>query len=149
MLLIFLVLELFLGSVMAHSTSVLLHWESVTIQPRQGKRTARKLLAKCQKQPWQQPCNLIVSHEETCRQFVSPSHEQTVGLKWPCLFSWKNKVSKAQNSLGQNTFKCFLFFFLYVCSYTTVVPKHYKEIYIFEAPPMRQSQADIISLVKE
>lgn len=103
--------------------------ESTTILQSQGKRTARKLLAKCQKQPWQQPCNLIVSHEETFRQFVSPSHEQTAGLKWPCLFSWKNKVSIAQNSFGQNTFKCF--FFLYVCSYTTVVPKHYKEIYIY------------------
>lgn len=82
----------------------------MTIQLSQGKRMARKLLAKCQKQPWQQPCNLIVSHEETFRQFVSPSHEQTAGLKWPRLFSWKNKVSKAQNPYGQNTFKCFFFF---------------------------------------
>lgn len=67
-----------------------------TIQLLQGNGMARKLLAKCQKQPWQQPCNLIVSHEETFRQFVSPSHEQTASLTWPCLFSWKNKVSKAQ-----------------------------------------------------
>lgn len=96
-------------------TAVFLHWEhfffkSMAIQLSEGERMARKLLAKCQKQPWQQPCNLIVSHEETFRQFVSPSHEQTAGLRWPCLFSWKNKVSKAQYSFGQNTFKYFFFF---------------------------------------
>lgn len=110
------------------------------------KRIARKRLAKCQKQPWQQPCNLIVSHEETFRRFVSPSHEQTASLRWPRLFSWKNKVSKAQSSLGQ---KHIQHFFPYVWSYITVVPKHYKEIYFLKAPPMRQSQACRISPVKE
>lgn len=87
------------------------HW---LINNLKGKRMARKLLAKCQKQPWQQPCNLIVSHEETFRQFVTPSHEKTPGLKWLHLFSWKNKVSIAQNPFGQNTFKCFFFLFMSV-----------------------------------
>lgn len=135
-----LVLELFLRSVMAYSTFSLfalrmifmIFLESMIIQLPQGKMTARKLLAKCQKQPWQQPCNLIVSHEETFRQFVSPSHEQTAGLKWPCLFSWKIKVSKAQNSFGQNTFKCFLFVCFYFMS--VHIPRLYLNIikkYIF------------------
>lgn len=93
------------------------------------KTSAHKRWAKCQKQPWQQPCNLIVSHEETFRQFVSPSHEQTDGLKWPRPFSWKNKVGNAQNSFGppppsekkhSDVFCCFVFFKLHVLynSYT-------------------------------
>ena len=124
----------FISDSMRHFRRFVAESVFLTIQLSQGKRMARKLLAKCQKQPWQQPCNLIVSHEETFRQFVSPSHEQTTSLKWPRLFSWKNKVGKSQNSFGQNTFNFFffsffVFSFLNVCLYTTVVPKRYKEIY--------------------
>lgn len=87
---------------------------SLLIQQAQLRRMARKHLAKCQKQPWQQPCNLIVSHEETCRQFVSPSHEQTVDLKWPCLFSWKTKSAKPTIHLGKHIQK----YFVHACSYS-------------------------------
>lgn len=127
-----------------NSTSVFVTFWNLKnfIHLKEKKRTARKLLAKCQKQPWQQPCNLIVSHEETFRQFVSPSHEQTASRKWPRLFSWKNKVSKAQTSFGQNTFnRCFFSICLFIYH---VLPKHYKEIYIFKSPPMWQSQAGIL-----
>lgn len=109
-------------------------------------RTARKLLAKCQKQPWQQPCNLIVSHEETCRQFVSPSHEQTASLKWPRLFSWKTKSAKPKIHLGKTHSNVFYFFM------SVHIPRLYLNIikkYIFLKHHQWDSQAHIISPVKE
>lgn len=69
-------------------------------------------------------------------------------------FHEKKESAKPKIHLGKTHSKK-IFFFIYVYSYTTVVPKHYREIYIFiymcifEAPPMRQSPAHIIGPVKE
>lgn len=89
---------------------------------------ARKPLAQCQKQPWQQPCNLIVSHVETLGSYFTFSWTDG-GQKQPRLRSWKNKVRRAQRTSGHSTFKHII-----VCSYTMF--KYYSDQNIKKKIPL-------------